>query len=247
MSIMQTARTDRCIYTELSRALWSGGSSYESLDKSSCKNVELRDVIYRQTVGRYTGGYPETQSHFPQAKEDRIFHPQIDRIFLPQISCSYSVLSTVIIRINITMLGLSLLLTPEFDSANVNYEYCTWPFNFSMRYLYVNQTKCAHNYDKITCKSSHVSKTIYSAGVRMTIDGKSIVSPSGDGYLRNTLYTSYPTARYWFSITSESPPVYNRAILSALFLTFVQRVRLLSRKRIQQNASMITGINVCAE
>lgn len=30
----------------------------------------------------------------------------------------------------------------------------------------------------------------------ITIDGKSIVSPSGDGYLRNTLYTSYPTARY---------------------------------------------------
>ena len=60
--------------------------------------------------------------------------------------------------------------------------------------------------------------------MRITIDGKSIVNPSDDGYLRNTLYTSYPTARYWFSITSESPPVYNRAILSALFLTFVQRV-----------------------
>jgi len=53
---------DRCIYTELSRALWSGGSSYESLDKSSCKNVELRDIIYRQTVGRYTAAIPKRKA-----------------------------------------------------------------------------------------------------------------------------------------------------------------------------------------
>lgn len=54
------------------------------------------------------------------------------------------------------------------------------------------------------------------------VDGRSIVAR--DRHFRNTLYTGHPTARYWFSITSESPPLYNRAILSVSFLTCARRV-----------------------
>lgn len=103
--ISQTARTDRCIYpycAESGRAWWSGGSSYESLDTNSCKNAELRDSIYRQTVGRY---WRLSRNTKPLPAKG------IDRIFLPQISCSYSELSTVIARINITMPDFSLSLS----------------------------------------------------------------------------------------------------------------------------------------
>ena len=66
---------------------------------------------------------------------------------------------------------------------------------------------------------------------------------------------SHPTARYWFSISreserererereregeggreNESPPPYNRTILSVSFLAFNRRVRRFFRKRIRQS------------
>lgn len=99
-------------------------------------------IQYTNRQSADTGGYSEMRSHFPQAKG-------IDRIFLPQISCSNSALSIVIARINIAMPNLSPSLIPEFDSANVNYETVHDSSAFQCVICNVNPIEYSHNYDGI--------------------------------------------------------------------------------------------------